>query len=200
MRNGCDSTDFQRGLRGRMRGFSMFELVITLSIAAILVGLAMPAMRNFVQEQQDSSAASSLISGLNYARSEAIKEDLPTGPGIGVSFCASTGAGANPTCDTANWASGWIVLSSANAVPLQVVGALSAGLTLNTFPANAAVVFQPNGTTPTAVVGANGRVMFVVCDARGAAFAREVEVSVTGIIQAAATPGFDVSGAPIGGC
>jgi type IV fimbrial biogenesis protein FimT len=183
-----------------MHGFSMFELVVTMSIAAILVGLAIPAMRNFVQEQQDSSAASALISNLNYARSEAIKEDLPTGPGNGVSFCASTGAGANPTCDTGNWANGWIVLSSANAVPLQINGALPAGLTLDTFPANAAIVFLPNGTAPAAAVGANGRVMFVVCDARGPAFAREVEVSLTGIIQAAATPGFDVSGAPIGGC
>ena len=103
-----------------MGGFTIFELVITMSIAAILMTLAMPAMRNFVQEQQDSSAASSLISNLNYARSEAIKEDLPAGAGGGVSFCASTGGGANPTCDTANWGNGWIVLSSANVVPLQV--------------------------------------------------------------------------------
>jgi phosphoserine aminotransferase len=117
-----------------------------------------------------------------------------------VSFCASTGAGANATCDTAQWASGWIVHSSATAAPLQVVGALGAGLTLDTFPANAAIVFQSNGTAPAAAVGANGRVMFVLCDARGAAFAREVEVSVTGIIQAAAKAGFDVSGAAIGGC
>jgi type IV fimbrial biogenesis protein FimT len=183
-----------------MAGFTVFELVITMSIAAILMGLAVPAMRNFMQEQQDASAAGALITGLNYARSEAIKEDLPTGPGNGVAFCASTGAGANPTCDSANWATGFIVLSSANAVPLQVVGALGAGLTLDTFPANAAIVFQSNGTAPAAAVGANGRVMFVMCDARGPAFAREVEVSVTGIIQASATPGLDVSGAAIGAC
>jgi len=183
-----------------MAGFTVFELVITMSIAAILMGLAVPAMRNFMQEQQDASSAGALITGLNYARSEAIKEDLPTGPGNGVAFCASTGAGANPTCDSANWATGFIVLSSANAVPLQVVGALGAGLTLNTFPANAAIVFQANGTAPAAAVGANGRVMFVMCDARGPTFGREVEVSVTGIIQASPRPGFDVSGAAIGAC
>jgi type IV fimbrial biogenesis protein FimT len=198
--------DPNRRLRAPARslgGFTLFEVVITLSIAAILVGLAMPAMRNFVQEQQDSSAASALISNLNYARSEAIKEDLPTGPGNGVTLCASTGAGAVPTCDTANWANGWIV-STSSAVPanpvLQTTGALAAGLTLDTFPANAAIVFQPNGTAPAIAVGANGRVEFVICDARGPTFAREVELSVTGIIQAAAQPGFDVSGAAIGGC
>jgi type IV fimbrial biogenesis protein FimT len=200
MRTRIDSNRRPHVPRSPLGGFTMFEVVITLSIAAILMTLAMPAMRNFVQEQQDSSAASSVVSNLNYARSEAIKEDLPTGPGNGVSMCASTGAGANPSCDTANWANGWIVLSSANAVPLQITGALAAGLTLDTFPPNAAIVFQPNGTAPAAAVGANGRVMFVVCDLRGPAFAREVEVSVTGIIQAAATPGFDVSGAAIGAC
>ena len=200
MRTQIDPAGLTLPARTSMGGFTTFELVITMSVAAILAGLAVPAMRNFMQEQQDSSAASSLISGLNYARSEAIKEDLPTGPGNGVSFCASTGAGANATCDTAQWVSGWIVRSSATAAPLQVVGALGAGLTLDTFPANAAIVFQSNGTAPAAAVGANGRVMFVLCDARGAAFAREVEVSVTGIIQAAAKAGFDVSGAAIGAC
>ena len=200
MRTRIDPNSCPRDSRRSMGGFTVFELVITMSIAAILMGLAVPAMRNFMQEQQDASSASALITGLNYARSEAIKEDLPNGPGNGVAFCASTGAGANPTCDTPNWASGFIVLSSANAVPLQVVGALAAGLTLDTFPANAAIVFQSNGTVPAAAVGANGRVMFVMCDARGTAFAREVEVSVTGIIQASPTPGRDVSGAAIGAC
>jgi type IV fimbrial biogenesis protein FimT len=200
MRIRIDPNCSPRDPRRSMDGFTIFELLVTMSIAAILMGLAVPAMHNFMQEQQDASSASALITGLNYARSEAIKEDLPTGPGNGVAFCASTGAGANPTCDTANWASGFIVRSSANAVPLQVVGALGAGLTLDTCPANAAIVFQSNGTAPAAAVGANGRVMFVMCDARGPAFAREVEVSVTGIIQAAPTPGFDVSGAAIGAC
>jgi type IV fimbrial biogenesis protein FimT len=200
MRNRIESISSLRAPGNSLGGFTLFELLVTMSIAAILMTLAIPAMRHFVQEQQDSSAASSLVANLNYARSEAIKEDLPTGAGIGVSFCASTGAGANPTCDTPNWANGWIVLSSANAVPLQVAGALPAGLTLDTFPANPAIVFQANGTAPAIAVGANGRVMFVVCDVRGPAYAREVEVNVTGIIQAAATPGFDVSGAPIGAC
>jgi Tfp pilus assembly protein FimT len=51
-----------------------------------------------------------LLLSLNAARSEAIKNDM-TG---GVSVCASTGAGNPPTCDTANWAQGWIVLPSSN--------------------------------------------------------------------------------------
>lgn len=164
-----------------------------MTVAAILAGLAIPAMRTFLQNQQASSAAGELIAHLNYARSEAIKEDLPS-TGAGVQLCASTGAGAPPTCDTTNWASGWILLSAANATPLQIVAALPTGVTLTTTPANAAVVFQPNGTAPALAVGANQRVMFKLCDNRGATAAREVEVSLNGIIQAAPKPGFDVAG------
>src|ERR1019366_2561507 len=163
------------------RGFTLIELVAVMGIVAILAALALPAMRQFLQNQQASSAASELITDLNYARSEAIKEDLSVAGGAGVSLCASTGTGANPSCDTGNWVSGWIVQSPANPVPLQVVGALPAGLTLTTTPSNAAVVFQPDGAAPALTVGANGRVMFTLCDSRGAAAAREVEVSVNGI-------------------
>jgi hypothetical protein len=35
---------------------------------------------------------------------------------------------------------------------------------------------------------------FVLCDSRGSSFAREVEVDVSGRIQASSTPGFDVTG------
>jgi type IV fimbrial biogenesis protein FimT len=175
-------------------GFTLFELVVVMGIVGILTAIALPAMHRFVQNQQASSAASALITDLNYARSEAIKEDLSIAGGVGVSLCASTGAGANPTCDTGNWLSGWIVLSPANAAPLQWVGVLPTGLTLTTTPANASIVFQPNGTAPALTVGANGRVMFKLCDNRGATSAREVEVSANGIIQASPNPGLDVAG------
>jgi phosphoserine aminotransferase len=89
------------------------------------------------------------------------------------------------------------VLSPANAPPLQQTGAVQSTITIKQTPANAAVVFQPNGTAPALAVGANGRFMLTLCDSRGANFAREVEVSVSGIIQASATPGKDVSGAAL---
>jgi type IV fimbrial biogenesis protein FimT len=180
-------------------GFTLFEVLIVMLIVAVLAAFALPSMRQFVQNQQESSAASGLVSNLNYARSEAIKEDLPVAGGAGVTLCASTGAGNPPSCDTTNWASGWIVLSSNPAIaePLQATGALADGLTLTTTPANAVVLFQPNGTAPGLTVGGNGRVMFKLCDSRGANTAREVEVSLSGIIQAAAQPGSDVSGAAL---
>jgi type IV fimbrial biogenesis protein FimT len=179
--------------RAGQRGFTLFELMIVLSIAAVLAALAMPGMRSFLQNQQQSSAASNLITNLQYARSEAVKEDVPvTGAnctGAGVCLCAS----ANGTsCDPAgNWNKGWIVYSSnptTNTV-LEAVGALQSGLTLTTNPATPAVTFQPNGMSN---IGALTE--FILCDSRGSSYAREVEVDVTGRIQASSTPGYDVTG------
>lgn len=180
-------------LKARVRGFTLFELMIVVSIAAILASLAVPAMHSFLQDEEQISAVTNLITNLNYARSEAIKEDVPVAgancTGTGVCLCAS----ANGTsCDAGgNWNNGWIIYSSANpaGTPLEVTGALQSGLTLTTAPATPAVTFQSNGTSSLTAL-----VQFTLCDSRGAAYAREVEVDVSGRIQASSHVGYDVTG------
>jgi type IV fimbrial biogenesis protein FimT len=178
------------GLR-RVAGFTLFELTIVVSIAAILASVAVPAMHNFLQDEHEIAAVTNLITNLNYARSEAIKEDVPVAgancTGTGVCVCASANG---TTCDPAgNWNNGWIVYSSASAAPLEVTGALPNGLTLTTNPATPAVSFQANGTSTL-----NGLVQFTLCDSRGASYARELEVDVSGRVQASAHVGYDVTG------
>lgn len=179
--------------RAGERGFTLFELMIVCSIAAVLAALAVPAMHSFLQNQQQSSAVTNLMTTLQYARSEAIKEDVPVAgancTGTGVCVCPS----ANGTsCDPAgNWNNGWIVYSSAvnGGSALEAVGALQSGLTLSTNPGTVAVTYQPNGTTDL-----NTLVEFTLCDSRGATYARELEVGISGSIQASSTPGYDVTG------
>jgi len=180
--------------RVRVHGFTLFELMIVVSIAAILASLAVPAMHSFLQDEEQISAVTNLITNLDYARSEAIKEDVPVVgancTGTGVCLCASAnGASCDPG---GNWNNGWIVYSSANpaGTPLEVTGALQSGLTLTASPATPAVTFQSNGTSSLAAL-----VQFTLCDSRGAAYAREVEVDVSGRIQASSHVGYDVTGA-----
>ena len=55
------------------RGFTLIELMIVLSIAAILLVLAAPAFNSFISAQRLRNASFDLVSDLLLARSEALK-------------------------------------------------------------------------------------------------------------------------------
>jgi type IV fimbrial biogenesis protein FimT len=82
------------------RGFTATELAVTVAIAAILVGLGAPALRDTVASQRVRSAANGLYSDLAYARAEAIKRN----------------AQVRVVRDAASWTDGWTVTSTGNAL------------------------------------------------------------------------------------
>ena len=59
-------------LRSASKGFTLVELMVTVSVLAVLVGLALPDLRSFLVSNRLSSDVNGLIGLLNYARSEAI--------------------------------------------------------------------------------------------------------------------------------
>jgi prepilin-type N-terminal cleavage/methylation domain-containing protein len=76
------------------RGFTVIELAVTMSVAAILVGIAVPGFVSMGQSQRRVAEVSDLVVALNYARSEAVKQNTSTGVSV-----------------TANgsWGNGWTV-------------------------------------------------------------------------------------------
>lgn len=58
--------------KSRLLGFTLVELMITVVIAAILLSLAMPGFRTWIQNAQIRNAAESVQNGLQRARAEAV--------------------------------------------------------------------------------------------------------------------------------
>lgn len=61
---------------GRDRGFTLLELMATITILAILLGIGIPSLTAFIQNSRVTSQANGLVSSFHLARSEAIKRGV----------------------------------------------------------------------------------------------------------------------------
>lgn len=66
------------------RGLTLIELMITLSIAAILLAIGVPSFQRLILDQRLTGSANELLSGLAISRSEAIRLNTR------LRFCLST--------------------------------------------------------------------------------------------------------------
>ena len=125
-------------------GFTLIELMVVLSIAAILISVAIPGFRSLIQNNRLATQANELTGTMNFARGEAIKR------GSSVTVCVST----NQTACTGGtaWAGGWIAFADVNNdsvfnagtdTLLRVRGALEGGSTLT--GAATAVQYRASG-------------------------------------------------------
>lgn len=79
----------RRGLkrRGRHRGFTIIEILVTLTVLGLLIMMALPSFSEALQNQQLRAASEALLNGMQVARGEAVKRNLPVqvavGPGTG---------------------------------------------------------------------------------------------------------------------
>jgi len=85
------------------RGFSLMELMFTITVLGILLGVAVPNFLEIVRNNRLVSQNNEFIGSLNLARSEALKRSGS------VSVCASAD---QATCSgSTNWTTGWIVFN-----------------------------------------------------------------------------------------
>lgn len=126
------------------QGFTLLELMVVIALSALVVGLAAPAMDQFVARQRLRSASYDLMSDLTLARSESLKR-----------------AGAvqvQPTSGS-DWRSGWR-LTAANGDLLAQRNPLGGSLQVLTAPAG--VTFDARG-----MVSTDSPIKFGLSDGRG---------------------------------
>jgi type IV fimbrial biogenesis protein FimT len=126
-------------------GFTLLELIVAISIAGILMAMAVPSFKDMIRNTRLTTYANELVTSLNLARSEAVKR------GVSVSVRKSSSVtGCTPTYwNTCGW--NVFVDDGAGTASNKDNGVLDAGeQILRTYPA-LPTSFTLAGTSPNFV-------------------------------------------------
>jgi type IV fimbrial biogenesis protein FimT len=153
----------------RTRGFSLIELMITITVVAILTAIAWPNFRDFMHRNTATSQANQVLAALQYARNEAVSRRYPT------ALCGSTSGSACAPSDT-DFENGWMIWrdSTLSGTPkyddptkdeLLRVAQAQTGVSIRSFGGSgsaALIAFDQRG----AVIGAGGGTTNIVICAK----------------------------------
>src|SRR5690606_36519227 len=82
-------------------GFTLWELMTTVAVAGIVLGLGIPSFMELQRNNAMTAAANELVTGILLARAEAVKRQVPVtlcaspDPMAGSPTCSLSGAGTN---------------------------------------------------------------------------------------------------------
>lgn len=98
------------------RGFTMTELLVTMTIVAIVSAIALPSMRSVMENAKVSGRAEDLGMTLRQARSEAAKRNET------VTVCRSSDGAACAAAGVGDWRVGWIMFVDSASVGTREAG------------------------------------------------------------------------------
>ncbi len=107
--------------RGHQRGFSIIELSVALTVVGVLLALGMPSLSGYVQNARLGSAAKSFYTGMQLARTEAIRRNAPV---EFVMTSAAVGSGVQNSLAVDPLGVNWVVRTRPSAsAPYELVEA-----------------------------------------------------------------------------
>lgn len=128
-----DATNKTLSFSCRHVGFTLVELLVTVSVVAILSSIAAPSFNSMVKRNRVTVQQNDLLSDIMLARLEAIKRSRS------VSICSSNTAGTACSGNNDDWHQGWLVYVNSDKTGiydssedelLRIHDPLSAGSTL----------------------------------------------------------------------
>lgn len=136
----------------RQRGFTLIEILVVISMMALLAALAAPSFNQAILSNKLTSYSNTFMASAQIARSEAIKRNVQ------VTLCRSADGATCATSGT--WQQGWIVMCKYNsATPGVCVSGGSETLLIQAQPALSAdyrftgdqysLLFDPTGVGST---------------------------------------------------
>ena len=160
-------------------GFTLIELMITLVLAAILVGIAIPNFSTLIQNNRLTTEINEFLTAISIARSEAVKR------ADRITMCISSDGAACIT--TGDWSQGWIIFIDANndasatgEEVLRVHGSLSTGTTLDgSANLDDYISYESDGTSQL-TTGAVQSGTVILCDNRGSGNGKGIAINATG--------------------
>ena len=125
-------------------GFTLIELMVTIAVMAIFMGVVLPNTVTFINSTRLTSNINSLMSDFMLARTEASSR------GVRVVVCPAVAAAACST-DAGDWSTGRLIFADVNAdglfdtgdTAIKYVGEISkVAFTLTGFPNSLAITFS----------------------------------------------------------
>ena len=156
-------------------GFSLIEILVALTVFAILASLVAPSMKNFTANNRRTAQINNLVGAFNLARSEAVKR------GSTVTVCARGDQTNDPANECAQqndgrWEHGYVVFIDGDANSNVDINAPGADTVIRQYEELRGsqvrfVPFDSGGNTPDVITfDANGflntQLTFVRCDHR----------------------------------
>jgi type IV fimbrial biogenesis protein FimT len=149
-------------------------MLVTITVLAIVLGIGLPGLRDFILNNRQVSAVNEMVASLQYARTEAIARNRT------VSLCPSADG---VDCSGSDWSLGWIIFTDADEPDFGVKDGTDE--VLRHVDGVEKMDFVSDGNISDSVSyrrdgRARGTGNFKLCDARGDSHGKQIVMDLAG--------------------